>query len=76
MPSSPERVGPDGYFEPVPDEITAYDLPVTGTLPPQLTGVYLRNGPNPREERPTINGGPVVQSLLAQRRVARTWACA
>ena len=38
----------DGYFEPVPDEVTAYDLPVAGTLPPQLTGVYLRNGPNPR----------------------------
>src|SRR5438132_12649672 len=38
----------DGYFEPVPDEVTAYDLPVAGTVPPQLNGVYLRNGPNPR----------------------------
>ncbi|HJT76576.1 MAG TPA: carotenoid oxygenase family protein, partial [Gemmataceae bacterium] len=38
----------DGYLVPVPDEITAHDLPVTGALPPQLTGLYLRNGPNPR----------------------------
>ena len=28
--------------------LQAHDLPVAGTLPPQLTGVYLRNGPNPR----------------------------
>jgi hypothetical protein len=28
-------------------EIEAHDLPVIGTLPPELTGLYLRNGPNP-----------------------------
>jgi carotenoid cleavage dioxygenase len=38
----------DCYPVPVPDEITAHDLPVAGTLPSQLTGIYLRNGPNPR----------------------------
>jgi carotenoid cleavage dioxygenase-like enzyme len=38
----------DGYFVPVPDEITAHTLPVVGAIPAQLTGVYLRNGPNPR----------------------------
>ena len=27
---------PDRYFAPVPDEITASDLPVAGTLPPAL----------------------------------------
>src|SRR5919201_79496 len=37
----------DSYFVPVPDEITAHDLPVAGTLPPQLSGLYLRNGPTP-----------------------------
>lgn len=37
----------DGHLAPVPDEIEAYDLPVTGTLPPELTGRYFRNGPNP-----------------------------
>jgi carotenoid cleavage dioxygenase len=36
-----------GHMAPVPDEITAVDLPVDGALPPELTGRYLRNGPNP-----------------------------
>ncbi len=36
-----------GLLAPVPDEIDAYDLPVEGTLPPELTGRYFRNGPNP-----------------------------
>ena len=36
-----------GHFAPVPDEIDAVDLPVEGVLPPELTGRYLRNGPNP-----------------------------
>lgn len=36
-----------GHLAPVPDEISAVDLPVHGALPPELTGRYLRNGPNP-----------------------------
>lgn len=36
-----------GQLAPVPDEIDAADLEVTGTLPPELDGRYLRNGPNP-----------------------------
>jgi carotenoid cleavage dioxygenase len=36
-----------GRLAPVPDEIEALDLPVTGSLPPELTGRYFRNGPNP-----------------------------
>ncbi|MCT9934722.1 carotenoid oxygenase family protein [Planotetraspora sp. A-T 1434] len=36
-----------GRFAPVPDEIDALDLPVTGSLPPELSGRYFRNGPNP-----------------------------
>jgi carotenoid cleavage dioxygenase-like enzyme len=48
MSSAAEPSVRECYFVPVPDEITAHDLPVAGTLPPQLTGVYLRNGPNPR----------------------------
>lgn len=39
-----------GHYAPVHDELTAYDLPVTGALPPELTGWYLRNGPNPRQD--------------------------
>ncbi|GAA1873970.1 carotenoid oxygenase family protein [Pseudonocardia ailaonensis] len=36
-----------GHLAPVPDEIEAVDLPVTGALPAELTGRYFRNGPNP-----------------------------
>jgi carotenoid cleavage dioxygenase len=36
-----------GSFAPVEEEITAFDLPVTGALPAELNGRYLRNGPNP-----------------------------
>ncbi|MER6845121.1 carotenoid oxygenase family protein [Streptomyces platensis] len=38
-----------GNFAPVTDELTAYDLPVTGAIPPELSGWFLRNGPNPRD---------------------------
>jgi len=34
-------------FAPVTRELTETDLPVVGTLPPELVGRYLRNGPNP-----------------------------
>jgi carotenoid cleavage dioxygenase-like enzyme len=35
------------YASPVSTEIEAYDLPVEGALPPELSGDYIRNGPNP-----------------------------
>jgi carotenoid cleavage dioxygenase-like enzyme len=38
-----------GNYAPVHDELTAFDLPVQGSIPTDLTGWYLRNGPNPRE---------------------------
>ena len=37
----------EGNFAPVFDEVTAFDLPITGSLPASLDGRYLRNGPNP-----------------------------
>lgn len=37
-----------GNFAPVADEVTAFDLEVEGAIPPQLRGLYLRNGPNPK----------------------------
>ncbi|NRQ40130.1 carotenoid oxygenase [Nonomuraea sp. NN258] len=37
----------EGPFAPVTEEVTAYDLPVTGRIPLELNGRYLRNGPNP-----------------------------
>jgi len=37
-----------GNYAPVTEEVTATDLPVEGTIPPELAGAYYRNGPNPR----------------------------
>ena len=37
----------EGNYAPVSDEVTAFDLPVIGQLPAELSGRYLRNGPNP-----------------------------
>jgi len=37
----------EGNYAPVTEEVTAFDLPVIGELPTELTGRYLRNGPNP-----------------------------
>ena len=34
-------------FRPVHEEVTAFDLAVTGQIPEELEGRYLRNGPNP-----------------------------
>jgi carotenoid cleavage dioxygenase-like enzyme len=36
-----------GSFAPVSEEVTSSDMPVTGRVPSELTGRYLRNGPNP-----------------------------
>ena len=36
-----------GNYAPVADEIQVAALPVSGSIPPSLTGRYLRNGPNP-----------------------------
>ena len=37
----------EGPFAPVSEELTAFDLRVSGTLPADLDGRYLRIGPNP-----------------------------
>ena len=48
MPDTPDtRRFLEGSFAPVNEEITVFDLPVTGQLPAGLSGRYLRNGPNP-----------------------------
>ncbi|MFB7721107.1 carotenoid oxygenase family protein [Nocardia sp. NPDC056100] len=36
------------HYEPVPDELTAHDLTVRGSIPPELSGRYFRNGHNPK----------------------------
>ncbi|MSZ55672.1 MAG: carotenoid oxygenase, partial [Actinobacteria bacterium] len=44
-----ERRNPflEGNLAPVTEEVTVSDLEITGSLPPELDGRYLRNGPNP-----------------------------
>lgn len=37
-----------GVFAPVDDEVSLDDLEVVGAIPRDLTGAYLRNGPNPK----------------------------
>lgn len=37
-----------GNYAPVQNELTEFDLPVTGAIPPSLAGRYLRNGSNPQ----------------------------
>jgi carotenoid cleavage dioxygenase len=37
----------EGNFAPVEEELTAFDLPVTGSIPQELEGRLLRIGPNP-----------------------------
>ncbi|HXQ21167.1 MAG TPA: carotenoid oxygenase family protein [Candidatus Acidoferrales bacterium] len=41
-----------GNFAPIMDEATAFDLPCDGAIPPELRGLYLRNGPNPKAGDP------------------------
>ena len=50
--TAPPEVGGSPYwlrgnFAPVTVETTATELTVCGTLPPELTGLYVRNGSNP-----------------------------
>ena len=74
MSPSAEPFVRDNYFVPVPDEITAHDLPVAGALPPQLTGVYLRNGPNPRpgsDPRHFVAGDGMVHGVRLEAGQAR-----
>jgi carotenoid cleavage dioxygenase-like enzyme len=42
-----------GNLAPVREEVTADDLTVIGKLPPEMDGMFLRNGPNP--QFPPIN---------------------
>lgn len=41
-----------GNYAPIPHETTAWNLEVTGSIPPSLAGRYVRNGPNPMAADP------------------------
>ncbi|MEO1761659.1 MAG: carotenoid oxygenase family protein [Cyanobacteria bacterium J06629_18] len=38
----------DGNYAPVGEEITTDDLKIIGEIPPDLSGMFVRNGPNPQ----------------------------
>ena len=43
-----------GNFAPTFEEVTETQLTITGSIPPELNGRYLRNGANPQSgETPT-----------------------
>jgi carotenoid cleavage dioxygenase len=44
-----------GNFAPVEEELTAFDLPVTGEIPSELSGRLLRIGPNPIDPDPATH---------------------
>jgi len=71
---------------PIPDEVDATDLPVEGALPPELDGLFVRNGPNPLRGDPghwflgdgmlhgvTLRGG---RALRYRNRFVKTHALA
>ncbi|MGW6612159.1 carotenoid oxygenase family protein, partial [Streptomyces erythrochromogenes] len=37
-----------GHFTPIAEEVTATNLTVEGTIPPELSGRFLRNSHNPK----------------------------
>ncbi|KFZ80959.1 dioxygenase [Amycolatopsis sp. MJM2582] len=45
-PAKPRYPFLEGAFAPVTEEVTAFGLPVTGRIPSDLCGRYLRTGPN------------------------------
>ena len=46
--SDPRPFHLTGNYAPVMDELTCFDLPVRGAIPPELDGLYVRNGANPK----------------------------
>jgi carotenoid cleavage dioxygenase len=62
-----------GNFAPVEKEVEAFDLEVAGALPPELSGVFMRTGPNPARE-PTAHwflGDGMIHGVRIERGKAR-----
>lgn len=47
-PAAARKSPAENYRTPVTEEVEVLGLPVQGTIPPELSGRFLRNGPNPR----------------------------
>ena len=64
-----------GNYAPVAEEVTAFDLPVEGAIPPALRGLYLRNGPNPKPGVVAATGSSATAccTACASRTAAPRW---
>ena len=77
----PHPFATDPYLQgpnaPRSDERTLIDLPVRGTIPAELDGVYLRNGPNPQFEPLAYNfpfdGDGMVHAVGLHEEAARSY---
>jgi Histidine kinase/Retinal pigment epithelial membrane protein len=56
----------NGNYAPVREEMTAFDLDVTGTIPEHLDGRYLRIGPNPIDDPDPARRRPAERERLAR----------
>ena len=61
----------EGNFGPVVEEVTALDLAVTGTLPAELDGSYLRNGPEALREGRASHEADVAADLIREDQATR-----
>ena len=64
-----------GSFAPVTEEVEAFDLEVVGALPPELAGLYVRNGSNPRtgDSRRTGSSATAWCTASGSRAAGPTW---
>jgi len=61
-----------GNFAPVQGETTADNLKVNGTFPPEMGGMFVRNGPNPQfPPLSNYHGGSTVNRGHAHHRLIR-----
>ncbi len=47
--AAPEPWFLSGNYAPVHDELTEFDLEISGAVPSELRGTYIRNTPNPKD---------------------------
>ena len=75
MPHDTEHPFLTGIHQPMTHELTIDDLAVTGTIPPELNGRYLRIGPNPIDPDPAgyhwFTGDGMVHAIKLEGGTAR-----
>ncbi|CAJ2677673.1 unnamed protein product [Trifolium pratense] len=76
--TSDPRIQIAGNFAPVPEQPVVHSLPITGTIPDCVNGVYVRNGANPMFEPVSghhlFDGDGMVHAVTINEGVA-SYAC-